>query len=405
MSNSLVHCLFLVLSFYFLLTTAMVKTVERIEIPNSSIGTKHVLYIHEYKPVTATSKAAYIQGSLHADELPGIMVNHHLLRMLDEAEKNGDILEKITVVPYANPMGLSQWLLGSHIGRFNFDTAVNFNRDWPEYTKSVISSVEGKLSTTDANVNVQMIRNAILDALEKDTKSIKEEQILKKILFKRASVADVVLDLHCDTWAVMHMYTHDKLWPEMSDLACELRSECQLTAPLSGGSPFDEACSCLWASVQEKFPEYPIPMACQSVTIELRGEHDVSDDFAHRDAEAIFRFLQRRGYVKSNTELGPLPSLIRDATPLTGVDMIEGPVVGVVNWLVQPGDFVTAGQLLGEIINVEDHNAPRTPVTSTTDGLVFGMRPNRLVRAGQIIIKVSGEHPLGYRTGNLLTSK
>jgi len=71
------------------------------------------------------------------------------------------------------------------------------------------------------------------------------------------------------------MYTHDRLWPQLADLASEIRSNCHLLASVSGGNPFDEVMSCPWAALQDAYPEYNIPMACQSTTIELRGEKDV----------------------------------------------------------------------------------------------------------------------------------
>lgn len=74
----------------------------------------------------------------------------------------------------------------------------------------------------------------------------------------------------------MHMYTHDRLWPHMKDLAAHLDSKCHLLAPQSGGNPFDEACSCPWATFMDSFPEDEIGMACQAVTVELRGQLDVS---------------------------------------------------------------------------------------------------------------------------------
>lgn len=48
----------------------------------------------------------------------------------------------------------------------------------------------------------------------------------------------------------------------------------------------------------------------------------VYDDLASADAQGLFRFLQRRGYIGGEPDI-PVPALIRDATPLTGVDMIE----------------------------------------------------------------------------------
>lgn len=78
--------------------------------------------------------------------------------------------------------------------------------------------------------------------------------------------------------------------------------------------------------------------------------------------------------------------------------------MGVVAWRVGPGDEVAAGQLLGEIVDVEDLDAPRVAVLSATSGVVFGMRSHKLVRPGQIIVKVAGREVLPWRKGNLLTS-
>ncbi len=79
--------------------------------------------------------------------------------------------------------------------------------------------------------------------------------------------------LHVD--AIMHLYTHDLLWPEFADLASSIESKCNLLAPESGGNPFDEAYSCPWVSLASKFASFPIDLACHSATIELRGEYDV----------------------------------------------------------------------------------------------------------------------------------
>lgn len=384
------------------LLSAMPKTVTHTPIPHSQIGTRHTLQFHTYEPQgarPADMKTAYIQASLHADEIPGLLVVNHLLRKLDEADAAGLIRGRIIVVPFANPIGLSQIMLGSHIGRFSFDTATNFNRDWPDYTTKVVESVKGRLTSSAAD-NVAIIRSEILRCIDEDG-SMKVDAMMKKILFREAAVSDMVLDLHCDTEAVMHLYTHDKLWPEMADLAALLQSRTQLLAPVSGGNAFDEACSCLWASVQAAFPESPVPMACQSATIELRGEVDVFDELAEPDAGALFSFLQHRGLIAGGRVA--LPPLLREATPLSGVDMVEAPVAGVVCWKVRVGDSVSRGQLLGEIVDIERPGAPRTPVLARADGFVFGVRCHKLVRPGHVIIKVSGDRPLDWRSGNLLT--
>lgn len=203
-----------------------------------------------------------------------MLVSHHLIHLLDMADKEGHILEQITIVPYANPIGLSQNLLGSQIGRFSLQSGVNFNRNYPDISEKVALKITEKL-TDDATQNVMIIREAIAKELN-SLKTFGEEDSLKNILYKMASQCDIVLDLHCDSDAILHIYTHFNLWPILSSLAQELHSHVQLLAVTAGGTPFDDACSCPWDILQRKFPLFPIPMACESSTVELRGESDVS---------------------------------------------------------------------------------------------------------------------------------
>jgi predicted deacylase len=65
---------------------------------------------------------AYIQASLHADELPGMLVAHHLRHQLNELDAAGQINGEIILVPMANPIGLSQFVMHGHQGRFELTT-------------------------------------------------------------------------------------------------------------------------------------------------------------------------------------------------------------------------------------------------------------------------------------------
>ena len=85
--------------------------------------------------------------------------------------------------------------------------------------------------------------------------------------------------------------------------------------------------------------------------------------------------------------------------------MIKPSKMGVVAWRVRPGEEVAEGQVLGEIVDVENIDEARVPIVSRTSGIVFGMRSHKLVRPGQIIVKVAGHLPLPWRTGKLLTSR
>lgn len=78
---------------------------------------------------------------------------------------------------------------------------------------------------------------------------------------------------------------------------------------------------------------------------------------------------------------------------------------GIVAWQVRPGEAVSKGDILGEIVDIENPDAPRMPIVSATSGIVFSMARHKLVRPGQVIIKVAGSEVLEWRVGNLLTSR
>lgn len=420
------------LTLFFILVPSfltMKRITHKLVLPSSGIGTTHTLTVHQYgkdsqslTPIPGIKSGSivpqkgneriYIQASLHADELPGLLVIHHLIRKLDLAQAENRIEKEILIVPYANPIGLNQIFLGSHIGRFSLATGTNFNRDYVDVTSNAIKRLLSEenvnlLSNTDSLENVRQARLSLEKELDALTDIRREEAVMKKMLFKMAISSDIVLDLHCDTDAVMHMYTHDRLWPQLRDLAALLESQCNIVASRSGGNPFDEACSCPWADLQDALqPNFPLPVACQSVTVELRGESDVYDHLAEKDAAAIMNFMELRGFIKPTTSVED--SIVDDypvpATPLTGVDMIECEAAGVIAWKVKPGERVEVGQVLGEIVSIDDFDKERIPIITRTAGLVFGMRRHKLARPGEIVIKVAGDKPLEWRKGNLLTS-
>jgi predicted deacylase len=336
--------------------------------------------------------------------------------MLIGAAARGEVLRRVCVVPVANPLGLAQNVLGLHLGRFSLATGVNFNRSWPELSKGVATRLVAsaslqhgaagpeQLAREEAH-NVRAVRAALLAELAATPSAVPEVE-MKRRLLEVAATSDVVLDLHCDHDAVMHVYTHTRLMPAMSDLCAELGAACVITASDSGGSPFDEAASHLWAALQDRFPSSRIPMACEAATVELRGESDVSDELARADAERLMRFLQRRGFVACGPQgLPPPPPLLRQPSPLTAVDMIDADRPGLIVWKAPLGAVVQEGQLLAEIVDVAHPEAPRCPVLARQSGVLFGRRRHCLAVPGQTLVKVAGDRDLEWRkAGNLLTA-
>ena len=291
-------------------------------------------------------------------------------------------------------------------------TGVNFNREFMDISSSVLNRIEGKLSKNSESENVDLIRKAILEEVDLIKSNIPEVN-MKKELVKLAINSDVVFDLHSDADALIHMYTHDKLWPELADIAACLDTQTHLLAPTVSGNCFDEVCSYPWAAISEKYPDYPVPMACQSATIELRGESDVFNSLAEKDATGLVNFLLRRKYISNSDEdqMNALSlesiesSLSRPATPLSGVDMIEAPMAGVIVYTVDIGSHVEKGDQLGYIMCTI--TGEEKPIITEQSGIFFARRLRKLAFPGLVVAKVAGRKPLESRDGkkNLLTSR
>eukprot|EP00696_Hemimastix_kukwesjijk_P003180 gnl/Hemi2/13916_TR4723_c0_g1_i1.p1 gnl/Hemi2/13916_TR4723_c0_g1~~gnl/Hemi2/13916_TR4723_c0_g1_i1.p1 ORF type:complete len:407 (+),score=99.32 gnl/Hemi2/13916_TR4723_c0_g1_i1:57-1223(+) len=367
-----------------------------INLPSSSPGTQRHLKVMSYGNPDARPKV-YIQGGIHADEIPPLLVLHHLKAFLHRAT----VLGQIVLVPFANPIGLGQTIADGAFGRFEQSTMVNFNRKYPDILEEVALKV-GPLLTMSAEQNVAAIRSAMLDALNQ-RKPAEEVDFMKNELLKLAIDADIVIDMHCDEEAILHAYVGTPLWDSADTygakaLCAQLQSRVQLTAEVSGGQPFDEAAGCVWWGLQKKFPQFPIPPACMSCTLEMRGESEIKDEIAFADARNLVSFLRRRGIVAGDP--GPLPPLLEDATPLAGVDMIKATAHGVCVFCVDVGTKVVKGQKLADIVNVDTFDVlatTRTPVISTTDGVFFARKRHKFVRPGQVVAKVAGPTPLAHR--------
>jgi len=379
---------------------AKTHRVDTVELPGMSPGSAQTLKVHRFGTPGARPKA-YFQASLHADETPGLLVAHHLLRSLIKADAAGEISGEIIVVPMANPIGLGQNLDSYHIGRHNIDGGGNFNRGFPDFGPDVADALAGKLGG-DADANIAIIRAALKQAVA-DLDATTAHQALRQILLREAIDADIVLDLHCDLEALLHIYLGTPLWPEAADLAADLGLEAVLLADDSGGGPFDEACGDPWWRLAKRFPDLPIPPACLAATVELRGQAEVSDDLALADSQGLLRFLKRRGVIKGDA--APLAVARCEATPLEGTEIVKTPVAGVIAYAVELGDRVVKGDLIGDIVDpaADDPNNARTAIFAGTDGLILSRQVDKLVRPGQGICKIVGTEPLaGRQAGSLM---
>ncbi|WP_106796079.1 succinylglutamate desuccinylase/aspartoacylase family protein [Rhizobium sp. H4] len=349
--------------------------VSEIIVPGDTPGTEWRLPVLRFKGHDPKAPKTYIQAALHAGELPGTALLHFLCERLRQAESQGAIAGDITIVPQANPIGAAQSHFGELQGRFDLDSRVNFNRDFP------------------------LISIADRSTLIEDLDDYPATNRLKRQLLHMALGADLVLDLHCDDESLQYAYIDEAFWPEAADLAAALDMEAVL---LSDGesSAFEEAVGFAWKYEipGERRPRLPGKL---SVTVELRGQRDVDPALARRDADGLWQFLSARGIVRS--EMTTAAAFSGPAVPLDNVEIIRAPEGGAVLFHRNIGERVAAGELLATIIIRPGQPDGSIDLHAPQDGLILTRTSDRLVRRRGDLMKIAcgGASKASRRAGAL----
>jgi predicted deacylase len=380
-----------------------------VQLPSMTPGSSRTISVLSFGKSGARPKV-YMQAAIHANEMPGTMALHHLMPMLAEADKKGLIKGEIILVPTVNPIGQSQLVGNSHAGRYNHLSNENFNRNWIDVSEGVAEKIWKKVGA-DPVANVKMIRKAALDVL-KDMKPANELQTLRVEMQKLSTDADYVLDLHCDIYAALHLFTAKNDWVQgpkgplgnegaVKALAADLGVEATMfNDPFPATLTFSGVNSALWARLQNKFPQAAIPQACMSVTLEMRSQHDVSDALGSADAKNLYRWLVRQGVVAGRA--APLAKMKTAAAPISGMDVGYSTGTGFLVFHVKPGAKVKKGQPICDVIDPANPHGPkaRTTYKSGTDGVLFSRRlDGYLSWPGQVMYRISGPKPLAHRIG------
>jgi predicted deacylase len=377
----------------------MTHATFRIELPSMTPGSARHVVVHRFGRRGARPKV-YLQAAVHANELPGVMALHHLMPRLLKADAAGRVAGEVVVVPTVNPIGLSQLVGNNHLGRYDQLGRDNFNRNWPDLAPAVAERVAGRLGS-DAAANVALVRQVALAVLG-EMRPMNELQTLRAEVMKLSIDADVVLDLHCDLEALLHLFISRRDWPGAAQaLAADLGAEATLVNdPYPQSSTFSAANGALWARLAERFPQADIPQACLSATVEYRGQHDVNHALGAADAAKLLRFLQRRGAVAGRP--GALPPLQAEATPIAGMDVGYCPCSGMLVYRVAKGERVRKGQVVCEIIDTVDARGPqaRVPLRAGGEGVLFSRRlDGTLAWPGKTAFRIAGPKPLPHRAG------
>ena len=358
---------------------------------------------HHFGEVGARPKV-YLQAGLHADEWPGFLVLNKLIQALTKADEAGLIKGEITLVPVANPIGLAQNFHGYIPGRFAFsDGGGNFNRNWPQLGEKIENKIKG-LITSDQHENTLLIRKFMAEEL-KLLPETTELQGLKKTLLAMSMDADEIIDLHCSGEASMHAYVAQEFEEHFAPLLARLGAKVALSELETGAHSFDETNVSVWRHLKNHYAHL-VPWGARSLTLELRGENDISQVQASEDAKAIFDYLCQREVIDQHVEDIDISELTY--YPLDAMDLVKAPCAGIVCYNKNIGDKVEVGEKIGDVVDLmaDDANHSSLPLIARTNGIFFARLQRRLVICGEAIGKIAGKEHLAYREiGHLFEDK
>lgn len=338
---------------------------ERIEFAGDVPGIHIDLRVLRFEGSDAAAPSAYLQSSLHGAELPGQAALHFLVPMLQKAANEGRIRGQITIVPQANPVASNQWQSHQHLGRFEFFSGVNFNRNFP------------------------LLKDFDTSGLPKPDAPIAIDKRIKAALITLALEHEIVLDLHCDDESENYLYVFEDYAQDLRDLATALRSTAILAGDSTVSAAFEEACI---NPVLHMKPEERDMRRRAVTTVEFRGLNDVDPATGLSDAEGLYRFLVHRGVVHDPASTLGEPFSGPVAT-FSHVEMIRAPKGGMVLYHVKLGDRVSKGDLLATIVTLPGEVSGDIELRAPQSGHVLTHRSLRYLRRGDDVMKLIGDKP------------
>ena len=346
-------------------------------------------------------KKVYLQAAIHADEQPGILVLHHLLKMLRAADEAGELAARFVLFPMVNPLGMGDIEFNRHQGRYNRSTGVNHNRDWPSMYPAITSEVIAKLGD-NAETNTLIVREALRDWAAELPRLTALEQ-WRQTLYSEACDADYVFDVHCGDDSLLHIFSIPQQQENIQQLAHWTGAAATLLAEESGGGSFDEVWPALWLQLARDHPELPVTLPVVSCTLEYRGQIDTFDDLNRIDAEQLFGYFQEESLI-SGKPCG-IKGQAAPATDLRATEYLRAPMSGLLIYKVNLGDRVAKGDLIAEVLQLDGEGAflDRVPLLAGTDGLVLSRVVTKYVWRNANVCKIVGNEILESRVGSLLS--
>jgi hypothetical protein len=239
--------------------------------------------------------SVYIQSTIHGSEVQGYLVALQLIEHFAKHPPKGDV----TIVPLSNPYGLNCKLGEYTLGRFDPVTGDNWNRNYIDFSHLVKNFLEEQRGK-EFNELIPLFRQTIKEQLEQ--KLYNHTSYHKKLALQLQSLAvsaDIVLDLHCDTISVPHLYSTSYAL----DSARNLNIPFIIEIPNDFAGALDEATFCPWVALTEQYNttnSTQLKPPVEAFTVELGNQEHINADTARNQTAGILNYLSIKGAIESS---------------------------------------------------------------------------------------------------------
>jgi predicted deacylase len=334
--------------------------------------------------------SVYIQANMHGAEVQGNAVIFQLLEILKTTHLKGNII----LVPYANPVGCNHKNGEYTLGRFDPITGVNWNRMY-HFDESMIEPFVNQYGTSSDEVIEREFKASLLESIDQKLQhnhfGLTTGQRIAYQLQRLAHEADIVLDLHTGPISSKHLYC-----PEYAQASASyFNIPHTIFIPNSFDGALDESTFCPWWTLQNALNaagnSFSISAECtnkESFTVELGSQEKIDLDEAYQDALSILTYLQHKNVI-DEPSLTP-ETLVRYGCYLKNYKAYYSPMGGMVDYLAEFGEVLTAGDSLAQILRMDNYGdgEPLHQITLDSDVIPILHFASASVNQGTELYKV-----------------
>lgn len=356
--------------------------ISHIKIGQNSSGEDILVKKLSVKGKSTKAKKVYIQSSMHASEIQGNAVILALLNHFNKYQPLGNVV----IIPQCNPMGRDTLIGAGHAGRFDLSNGENWNRCYfrPEINYSAFATQYLQSNRQEyANEFRKIIKDQITESLQNPFGLSRAKSLNYKIQLE-ALEADIILDLHTDTYAIDYIYSPQYAKEDVKnfDFGCVLLMENKCNGAL------DEASFYPWWNLQQSFEKVGRyePVLVNSYTLELGSEESINSKKAKLQAQKILNYLANQNVISSDDYVDTDANKHINFYDENLFRAIYAQSGGLYEWFVHPGDKFVKHQVIGQLLQMTQEKV--LSISYPFDGSVVSINGKGALQKGSHLLNV-----------------